>query len=460
MSKHIGAIVLAFCLICTVVAYAADDGEVFKSPVPQFLDYNGKPLSGGKLYTYDAGTTNARSLYSDEACTTAVTNPVTLNARGEPASTPLYATGTYKVVLKTSSDVTVWTADNVKFWDIDTTAWAEANLLNKSSITDVTVALNLGTASGLDAGQAANNVLLVTETNKLPRISAENLYNLNVYSATHYPPGYISGLRIANSTTTANTKILVYPGVARSASNELNIDINSPIEKSIDSSYVVGYGNGGMVAGQPRDVSTWYAVWVTLDRTALTSDVIISYATSRPDIASHAARRIGFFMTDESNNIKPFYQNGDKFYWKYPQPEAKLILSASGVENNYTFKYAPPYSRLEVDFALSFYPSAVDNGLVLYSPELVDYQDYHDYVTTGEFSLHGIWTAPPYYGISFFATLANHSANDSRDIANVTMYLPNAKLGLTTEQGASLNMHLGTYGWKDNRGKDDPFSGN
>jgi parallel beta-helix repeat protein len=75
-----------------------------------FTDGAGLPLVGGMLYTYDAGTNTPRATYADAAGTTPNTNPVILDARGEAT---VFWNGAYKVVLKTASDVTVWTVDAV-----------------------------------------------------------------------------------------------------------------------------------------------------------------------------------------------------------------------------------------------------------------------------------------------------------------------------------------------------------
>jgi hypothetical protein len=76
----------------------------------RFFDSNGVPLSGGKLYTYDAGTTTPKTTYSDRTGT-ANTNPVILDSNG-------YAdvwidSGYYKFILKDSSDNTIWTKDQI-----------------------------------------------------------------------------------------------------------------------------------------------------------------------------------------------------------------------------------------------------------------------------------------------------------------------------------------------------------
>jgi len=83
------------------------------SPQPklQFLDSNGVPLSGGKVYTYAAGTTTALTTYTDYTGNTANSNPVILDSRGECSI--WLGTSSYKFKLTTSTDVEVWTVDNI-----------------------------------------------------------------------------------------------------------------------------------------------------------------------------------------------------------------------------------------------------------------------------------------------------------------------------------------------------------
>lgn len=81
------------------------------TPKLQFFDANGVPLSGGKLYTYEAGTTTPLTTYTSSTGGTPNTNPVILDSRGE-ASVWL-GTSVYKLKLTTSTDVEIWTVDNV-----------------------------------------------------------------------------------------------------------------------------------------------------------------------------------------------------------------------------------------------------------------------------------------------------------------------------------------------------------
>lgn len=75
-----------------------------------FSNSAGVPLVGGKLFTYDAGTNTPRATYQDAAGLVPNTNPIILDARGEAT---VFWSGSYKVVLKDASDVTIWTVDNV-----------------------------------------------------------------------------------------------------------------------------------------------------------------------------------------------------------------------------------------------------------------------------------------------------------------------------------------------------------
>ncbi len=82
----------------------------------QFFSNNGVPLTGGKLYTYAAGTTTPASTYTSSNGATAWTNPVVLDAAGRVSgSGEIWLTDgiNYKFVLKDSNDVLIATYDNI-----------------------------------------------------------------------------------------------------------------------------------------------------------------------------------------------------------------------------------------------------------------------------------------------------------------------------------------------------------
>jgi hypothetical protein len=102
------------------------------SPAPklQFFDANGNPLVGGKLYSYAAGTTTPLATYTGNTTTTANSNPVILNSRGEAGV--WLSSSYYKLKLTDSNDVEIWTVDNVGGF---------------ATMADLTAAINALTAS-------------------------------------------------------------------------------------------------------------------------------------------------------------------------------------------------------------------------------------------------------------------------------------------------------------------------
>jgi hypothetical protein len=82
----------------------------------QFFTNNGVPLTGGKIYTYAAGTTTPATTYTSSQGNVQWTNPIVLNAGGRvPSGGEIWLTDgiNYKFVLKDANDVTIATYDNI-----------------------------------------------------------------------------------------------------------------------------------------------------------------------------------------------------------------------------------------------------------------------------------------------------------------------------------------------------------
>jgi hypothetical protein len=91
---------------------------VFLSPVggaaAQFFTNSGVPLTGGKLYSYAAGTTTPQVTYTSSNGVTAHTNPIILDSAGRvPGGEVWLSASPYKFVLNTSTDVLIATYDNI-----------------------------------------------------------------------------------------------------------------------------------------------------------------------------------------------------------------------------------------------------------------------------------------------------------------------------------------------------------
>jgi hypothetical protein len=89
----------------------------FIEPYPQFLDATPDVYSSGKLYFYATGTSTPLNTYTTKALSVANPNPIVLNSAGRPAVDIFLQDLEYKVVLKDSSDNTIWTADPVSHRD-------------------------------------------------------------------------------------------------------------------------------------------------------------------------------------------------------------------------------------------------------------------------------------------------------------------------------------------------------
>ena len=83
---------------------------------------------GAKLYTYSAGTSNPKTTYTDAALTVPNANPVVADASGRFGD--IFAgVGDYRLVMNTSADALIWSADPVEGGDGASSGESATNLL-------------------------------------------------------------------------------------------------------------------------------------------------------------------------------------------------------------------------------------------------------------------------------------------------------------------------------------------
>jgi len=89
--------------------------SIFAGVGAQLFDNNGDPLTGGKLYTYAAGTTTPLVSYTSSTGVTPHTNPIILDAAGRVPGGEIWLDyeQIYKFVVRTSTDVLIATYDNI-----------------------------------------------------------------------------------------------------------------------------------------------------------------------------------------------------------------------------------------------------------------------------------------------------------------------------------------------------------
>jgi hypothetical protein len=82
----------------------------------QFFDNNGVILSGGKIYTYAAGTTTPRATYTSSSGATPHANPIILDSAGRVPGGEIWLTDglVYKFVIETATGILLGTYDNLR----------------------------------------------------------------------------------------------------------------------------------------------------------------------------------------------------------------------------------------------------------------------------------------------------------------------------------------------------------
>lgn len=91
----------------------ANVGVIATYPLFHGFFPNGDPLIGGKLYTYQAGTSTPAAAYHDAAATMPHQNPIVLDDRGEAL---VHVTQSMLWKLHTPTDVELWVVDNIGGW--------------------------------------------------------------------------------------------------------------------------------------------------------------------------------------------------------------------------------------------------------------------------------------------------------------------------------------------------------
>lgn len=157
----------------------------------RYLDSNGNPLAGGKLYTYQSGTTTPQATYTDQGGGTPNANPIVLDANGE-CSMWLDPELSYKFVLKNSVDVTQWTVDAVVGL-LTADAVATASIQN-GAVTAPKLAYAAVNGQTEDTSPAFADELLTGDTSAtaLKKVTLTNFAKLLIPPGTILPYGGIS----------------------------------------------------------------------------------------------------------------------------------------------------------------------------------------------------------------------------------------------------------------------------
>jgi hypothetical protein len=208
------------------------------SPKMQFFDINGEPLVGGKVYTYQAGTTTPQATYTDNTGATANPNPVVLNARGEAS---IWLSGAnFKFKLTDANDVEIWTVDYISAPVSGVSPALSGNVtIDTSSSSPALKITQTGTGLALRVQDEA-------DPDSTPTV-VDNQGRLGVGTASPSEKVDISGGNLAFTATAGTLYAQVTPGasstdIAAAGARSLTLTTNSTPRVTITDAGLVGIG--------------------------------------------------------------------------------------------------------------------------------------------------------------------------------------------------------------------------
>lgn len=193
----------------------------------QFFDNNGVPLSGGKLYTYDAGTTTPKASYTSGSGLVPHTNPIILDSAGRVPGGEIWLTSgeDYKFVLETPTSILLGTWDNIYGYtsgsadastEVQTaTAGQTLFVLNSMAYTPGTNTLGVyidGVNQVVNNSYIETNATSVTFVTGLHAGAVVKFINLNIASTDANVVAYAPGFT-GSTLTTVQEKLQQYVSV-------------------------------------------------------------------------------------------------------------------------------------------------------------------------------------------------------------------------------------------------------
>jgi hypothetical protein len=203
------------------------------NPFIQVVDANGKPYAGAKLYTYITNTSTPLATYTDAALTTPHANPVVADANG--TFPPIYLQKqSYKLILKTSADVTIDQSDPVD--STESAVEQYVNALLQTTLTEIINDLYAGvpyraTNAGSDVSQLFSVNSATTTSNYGVNASGEevrtNYGHVNT-SGNNIRTAYVTGKALSR-TTGSETGSLEFgvKGASAAATTRMTITENA-----------------------------------------------------------------------------------------------------------------------------------------------------------------------------------------------------------------------------------------
>jgi hypothetical protein len=251
------------------------------NPLYVAVDGNGLAMAGAKLYFYTTGTSTPLDTYSDSSLTAPFvnTNPVVANADGLFGPIYMALDANYKIILKTSADVTVATRDP---YSPGSVSFAEGG--------------TNGQIPMINTGNTDNGFDWVSPLN-----------------------GQLYGLNTSNNTGDATNDIDIAAGGCMDSTGVTWIQI-AATTKQLD--VVWAADNGASPTGMLDTgavANNTYHLYAIKNPTTGATAVLASLSVSAPTLpAGYTLFRRFFSIVRTGGAIKAYKQNGDNVRWVTP----------------------------------------------------------------------------------------------------------------------------------------------
>ncbi len=327
----------------------------------QCFGLDGKPLAGGKVYTYSAGTTTNKATYTTMAGDVPNSNPVILDQNGKAKI--FLGDGSYRLQIKDSNDALIDDIDQISRYVTQSEFATFQQTVNDgvSQLTevreqiDVYVNASIGDQKGFAGGITPLNYNVKVDQTYLPSAEEEVAGISTLHEATQgvFKKLKISSLGINNYTSaiTADAITLRKPTGESHLAKNVNLSANISIS-----------GANGLSFGSV-DANTWYYVFVIYNPTTQETAALFSLSATAPTLPSGYTyfARVGAVRTGASGYLLQTLQYGSRVQYVVTTGSntPNLPIIAQGALGVYSF--TPTYVAASVS---SFVPPTANTIVV------------------------------------------------------------------------------------------------
>ena len=167
----------------------------------QFFDNSGNPLTGGKIYTYAAGTTTPATTYTSSSGATPHSNPIILDAAGRVPGGEIWLSdgAQYKFVIKTSTDTLIGTYDNIVGINSNF-----VNYTNQQEIQTATAGQTVFTLTGMSYSPGTNSLSVFVDGVNQYGPGAQYAYTETSSTSVTFASGLHLGAEVKFTTSQIN----------------------------------------------------------------------------------------------------------------------------------------------------------------------------------------------------------------------------------------------------------------